>query len=98
MAKKELFTVDELKKTLDGKQGFIVINQPEKSTAVRTKIHKSSCSNLTERFDGMYSADPNKKLGGNNGQTYYHYDSYDEAMVDFPKATPCELCKPTSST
>ncbi len=95
MTKKELLTLRDLKDAVDSKQGFIVIHMPKKPTEKRTKIHKSSCSNIKKLFIGRYGVDLDRKLGGNK-QKYYHYDSFDEIMSDHPKAKPCSKCKPVA--
>ena len=96
MTKEELLTCGDLKKTLDNKQGFIVIHMPKKPTEKRTMIHYSSCNNLEKHFEIRYGVSDDKKLGKSNKQKYYHYDSFNAIMSDYPKAKPCSKCNPTS--
>ena len=89
--KKEILQTSDLKKTFD-KNGFILIYMPKKSTKKRIKIHSTSCNNLKELFYGRYGMNPDKKLGEINGQKYYYYDSYDEAIKEYSQAKPCQKC------
>ena len=89
--KKELLKADDLKKIFDQK-GFILTHMPKKPTRNRTKIHSTSCNNLKELVMERYGMNLDKKLGETNGQKYYHYDSFDEAMKEYPQAEPCKIC------
>ena len=89
---KKLLKVNDLEKTF-GQKGFILIHMPDKSIKNRTKIHSTSCKNLKKWIIERYGMNPDKKLGETNGQKYYHYDSLDEIMKEYPQAELCKICK-----
>ena len=71
----------------------ILVNNPTKSTAKRTRIHRPTCYSL-DNIPGVLSAADNIVIEPASEQEYWYYDSVDSAKADYSLAKPCSRCKP----
>lgn len=85
MVKTQLFTSDDIKKILDDKRKFIVSHKPDKHLKTQADICPLTWQLMETIYDASLTQDPDEKLENSKNELYY-YDSYDEIMIDFPKA------------
>lgn len=71
----------------------ILVNNPAKPTAKRTRIHRPTCYSL-KHIPGVMSTADDTVIKSHNGQEYWRYDSVDDAKADYGLAEPCSRCKP----
>lgn len=91
---KRLFTANEIIAVFNLKIGFLVSRIRHKSSKDIIEIHYSFC-NGDGSLNGAAQAIMkimNIALDENSSLEAYHYDSYDEAILDYPDGLHCTIC------
>lgn len=93
VGKTELFTLNDIRKTLDTKAGFLIIRKSVNDHKVEMKIYFVSCYFAIPRYEQLFSSNPNQKLEESQIK-FYHYNSFEEIEIDYPNEVFCNLQQP----
>lgn len=85
VAKTALLSLNDTRKRLDSKEGFLIMHKPIDNLRDEVEVHFASCRFAITDYKELLGVNPDGKLDESQ-MKLYHYDSFEEIEVDYPNA------------
>lgn len=85
MGRIALLSLNDIGKALESRLGFLIMYEPMNGNEWEIKIYFASCRFANTGYKDLFGVNPDQKLEESQMKVY-HYDSFEEIEVDYPKA------------